>query len=65
MFLGQKSQNYFNLYLNNAGVERDKTMADFFLFTFPKMMHKITPSIDYKWLKRLNIQLDEPTNQLQ
>ena len=27
------------------------------------MIHKITPSVDYnKWLKRLDIQLNEPTN---
>ena len=28
------------------------------------MTHKITPSVDYNyWLKRLNSQLNEPTNQ--
>ena len=30
----------------------------------PIMIHKITPSVDYKlWLKRLDTQLDEPNNQ--
>ena len=28
------------------------------------MIHKITPSVDYNyWLKRLNTQLNKPTNQ--
>ena len=30
----------------------------------PMITHKITPSVDYnKWLKRLNTQLNKPTNQ--
>ena len=29
------------------------------------MIHKIPPSVDFnKWLKRLDIQLDKPTNQI-
>ena len=29
------------------------------------MTHKITPSVDYNlWLKRLDTQLNEPTNQI-
>ena len=33
-------------------------------YTFPMMILKITPSVDYnKWLKRLNTELNEPTNQ--
>ena len=34
------------------------------LYTFPMMMHKSTPSLDYNyWLKRLDIKLNETTNQ--
>ena len=35
------------------------------LCTSQMMIHKITPSVDYnKWLKRLDAQLNEPTNQI-
>ena len=31
----------------------------------PMMIHKITSSVDYNWwLKHLDIQLNEPTNQI-
>ena len=34
------------------------------LCTSPMIIHKITPSVDYdKWLKHLDNQLHEPTNQ--
>ena len=32
-------------------------------YTSPMIIHKITPSVDYnKWLKRLDTQLNDPTN---
>ena len=32
--------------------------------TSPSMIHKITTSVDYNWwLKRLDTQLDKPSNQ--
>ena len=35
------------------------------LSTSPMMTHKITPSVDYNlWLKRLDTQLNELTNQI-
>ena len=41
----------------------DKTMADQ-LSTSPMLIHIITPSADYNWwLKSINSQLKEPTNQ--
>ena len=37
-------------------------MADKLIYFFV-MIYKITPSVDYnKWLKRMDTQLDEPTN---
>ena len=39
-------------------------MADKLMYTSPMMICKITHSVDFnKWLKRLNTQLNERTNQ--
>ena len=41
------------------------TMADKLMY-IPMIINKIIPSVDYKyWLKRLNTQLNNPTNQNQ
>ena len=41
----------------------DKPMDDIEMY-IPILIHTITPSIDYNWwLKRLDTQLVEPTNQ--
>ena len=44
---------------------RDITKADKFMYcTSPMMIHKITPSVDFDyWMKRLDTQLNESTNQ--
>ena len=52
----------FSTTLVLPGIYRDKTMADKFMI--PMMMHKIIPFVDYKyWLKCLDTQLNNPTNQ--
>ena len=39
-------------------------MSDKLMYKIDKIMHKITPSLDYKqWLKCLDTQLNKPTNQ--
>ena len=39
-------------------------MADKFMYIYPMMIHKITTSVDENyWLKRLNTQFNESTNQ--
>ena len=44
--------------------QRDKTKQLIDLSMSPMMIHKIIPSVDYSWwLKRLDIQLNEPTKQ--
>ena len=48
--------------LMNTKKLRDKTMA-YKLMYIPNDVTKIIPSVDYnQWLKRLNTQLDKPTN---
>ena len=45
-----------------AGIKSDNTLADKFIY-IPMTMHKITTVDHNKWLKRLDTQLNESTNQ--
>ena len=46
------------------GIQRDKIMEDKLMYIPTKMIHKITPSVDYnQWLKRWDTQSNKPTNQ--
>ena len=52
-----------NLLLRDSQGSKGIRQLPINLCTSPMSIHKITPSVDYNWLKRLNTQLNEPTNQ--